>query len=504
MPKYLLGTDNGGTVAKAALFNEQGEEIAVALSKNEMLTPHPGWTEWDTDAFWNAAASAIKKVIEQADIDPKDIACVCCAGHGNGLYLVDADGKPTRNGIYSADSRASSYIEKWSGEGLPGKVLDKTMQSLWPGQPNALLAWVRDNEPEVIENSAWALMCKDFIRYRLTDDIAAELTDYSGTSLLNLQTCEFDQTILDAFGISDMMRLMPPRVVQSDEITGRVTAEAAAQTGLAEGTPVAGGLFDIDACGLACGMVDDTQMCTVVGTWGNNQYISTTPLISEDIFMTSRYAIPDHYLMLEGSPTSASNLEWFLTQFYGAERKAAEEKGVSFYDAINELVDSVEPEDTDICFLPFLFGADVHPAAKATLMGMQSHHTQAHVLRAIYEGIVFSHKRHVETLCQNREMAASIQLTGGATRSKVWTQIFADVFQVPIEIPAGSELGALGCAICGAVAVDIYPNYTEACKNMVKLERVQKPNPDKKEIYEAKFAKYAKLLDALEPIWGEV
>ena len=119
MPKYLLGTDNGGTVCKAALFTPEGEEIAVATQKNNAITPNPGWAEWDTDAFWQAAAGAIKAVIEKAGIDPKDIACVCCAGHGNGLYLLDKAGNPIRNGIYSSDSRAMSYIEKWSSEGLP-------------------------------------------------------------------------------------------------------------------------------------------------------------------------------------------------------------------------------------------------------------------------------------------------------------------------------------------------------------------------------------------------
>jgi len=503
MPRYLLGTENGGTVCKAALFTPEGEEIAVATQKNNAITPNPGWAEWDTDAFWQAAAGAIKAVIEKAGIDPKDIACVCCAGHGNGLYLLDKAGNPIRNGIYSSDSRAMSYIEKWSSEGLPGKILNKTMQSLWPGQPNALLAWVRDNEPEVMEKAGWAMMCKDYIRYRLTGNINAELTDYSGTSLMDVGTGEFDQEVLDAFGIGEMRDLLPP-VVRSEEICGGVTAEAAAQTGLAEGTPVAGGLFDIDACGLACGMVDDTQMCTVVGTWGNNQYISTEPLISEDIFMTSRYCIPGHYLMLEGSPTSASNLEWFVTQFYEAERREAEAAGGSVFEHINKLVESTTPENASILFLPFLFGSNVDPNGKATFIGLQGHHTQADVLRAIYEGIVFSHKRHVAQLLENREMSKSILLTGGATRSKVWTQIFADVFQVPVEVPAGSELGALGAAICAGVACGIFSTYQEGCAAMVKFDRTQEPDPSKKAIYDEKTEKYDALLEALGPVWKKL
>ena len=503
MTKYLMGIDNGGTVAKAALFTLDGREIAVASSKTETLSPQPGWAELDMDGLWQAAAAAVRRVIAEADIDPTEIACVACAGHGNGIYLVDEEGAAVRNAVYSSDSRARSYIERWTADGVDRAVRPKTMQALWPGQPNALLAWLRDHEPEAIRRTRWVLMCKDFVRMRLTGEVYAELTDMSGTSLMNVGTADYDPDVLEAFGLLEMQEKLPP-LVQSADLCGRVTSEAAAQTGLAEGTPVAGGLFDIDACGLSSALTDESQLCMILGTWGNNQYVSRTPVTTDEVFMTSCYSIPGHYLMLEGSATSASNLEWFLAQFFRAEAKAAGEQGRSIYDVVNRLVAETGPDEAGILFFPFLYGSNVDPDASACLVGLSDRHRRGHVLRAIYEGVVFAHMTHIERLLKVRQMPERIRLSGGATRSDVWVRILADLFQVPVEIPDGSELGALGAAICAAVAVGQYESYQAACDAMVRFSRVFEPDRDRADLYRTKYARYKRLLEAMAPAWRDL
>ena len=242
--QFLLGIDNGGTVAKAALFSLDGREVAAAANNTATLSPAPGWSEFDMNALWLAAAAAVREAIAKAGIDSRQIAGVACTGHGNGIYLVDAGFQPVRNAIFSADTRARSYVERWTAAGIGQAVRPKTMQSLWPGQPNALLAWLQDYEPEAYAKTRWVLMCKDFIRLRLTGQAAAELTDMSGTSLMDVGTAQYDPGILDRFGISDAVEKLPPLRLSAD-ICGEVTLAAAAETGLAAGTPVAGGLFDV-------------------------------------------------------------------------------------------------------------------------------------------------------------------------------------------------------------------------------------------------------------------
>ncbi|MBE3068790.1 MAG: carbohydrate kinase [Planctomycetes bacterium] len=502
MARYLLGIDNGCTMSKAALFTLDGREVAVASRKTETLSPRPGHMERRVDELWKATAEAIREVLEKARAAPGDVACVACAGHGNGLYLVDEAGRPVRDAILSTDSRARDIVAAWLAAGIDKAVRPLTMQCVWAAQPNALLAWLKVHEPEVLRRTRWVLMCKDYVRFRLTGEIRAERTDFSGTSLLNVRTGDYDPRILEAFGLADLAGLMPPLVATAD-VCGQVTAAAAAETGLKAGTPVAGGMFDIDACALACGITDETQLCMIAGTWGNNQYISETPVV-DDVYMTSCFSMPGYYLMLEGSATSASNLEWFVTEFFGAEREKAEREGRSVYDLCNDLVAATKPGDSGIVFLPFLFGSNANPDAKACLVGAGGWHTRGHVLRAIYEGVVFSHWWHVQRLLKFRKMPEVLRLTGGAARSRVWVQIFADVFQTPVQLPDGTELGALGAAIAAAVAAGVYPGYREAVDGMVRFARIQEPDPAAKALYEAKYAHYLKVIAALDPIWKDL
>ncbi|MBW8036462.1 MAG: carbohydrate kinase [Planctomycetes bacterium] len=502
MPKYLLGTDNGGTVSKAALFTLDGKEIAVAARQTELLTPKAGFVERDMAKMWTATAEAIKEVVTKSGVDPADIACVACTGHGNGIYLIDKDGEPTRNAIMSSDGRARSYIEKWTADGVDKAIRPKTMQCIWPAQPNALLAWIRDNEPDVLKKSAHVLMAKDFIRYRLTGEAYAELTDMSGCSLMNVGTGEYDADVLEAFGIGEMQRLLPP-LKRTADICGQITSKAAELTGLKEGTPVAGGMFDIDACGLASGITDESQLCVVVGTWGNNQYISDKPVI-DGVFMTSCYSIPGYYLMLEGSATSAGNLEWFVNQFFAAEKQLAKEQGRSVYDICNELVAATDPKESKVIFLPFLYGSNAGMDAKSCLVGMASHHSRSDVLRAIYEGVVFAHMTHMDNLKSFRNMPETIRLTGGAARSDVWLQIFADCFQSTVEIPDGTEQGTLGAAIAAGVAVGCFKDYQEAIDKMVSFSKRIEPNPEMKDLYQEKYYRYKKIIETLDPVWKDL
>lgn len=500
MAKYLLGIDNGGTVIKAGLYDLAGHEIAVATSKTQMLMPQPGYAERDANELWAANVQAIAAVIRQSGVNPAEIAAVAATGHGNGLYLVDAQGTPVYPGIYSTDTRAQEYVTTWQADGTHDKVLPKIMQSLWAGQPVALLAWFRDHQPEILAKARWIFMCKDYLRFRLTGEAYAEITDMSGTSMMNVRDVTHDRELLAAYGIEAYADLLPP-LKYSAEICGYVTEAAAAQTGLQAGTPVAGGLFDIDACGIATGMTTAETLCLVIGTWSINQYISTTPIVSKSIFMTSLYCMPGYWLVLEGSPTSASNLEWFLTEFLAEDAKIAAQQGTTLYDVCNELVASVAPADSQVMFLPFLYGSNVEADAKACFLGLKGWHHRAHLLRAIYEGVIFSHQTHIEKLLAFRAMPNVIRMTGGAARSRVWVQMFADALQIPIEITAGVELGTLGAAICAGVATKQFESFDQAAARMVQVSRTYTPDPAKKDVYARKYAAYRQAIAALAPLW---
>ena len=254
--KYYIGLDNGGTTTKAAIFDINGNECSVKSVPTAMITPGPGFVEHDMEEMWAANCCVIRAALEASGISPSDVAGVGICGHGKGLYLWVVDDRPVRNGIISTDNRACAYPVMWRKSGAEAAAFELNCQHVMACQPVSLLAWLRDNESENYKRIRWVFECKDYVRFRLTGKAMAELTDYSGTGLVNLHTREYDARLLEIFGLREIEVCLPPLCMSTD-ICGFVSNEAAAQCGLMPGTPVIGGMFDIDACALAVGVTDE-------------------------------------------------------------------------------------------------------------------------------------------------------------------------------------------------------------------------------------------------------
>ena len=498
--KYLMGIDNGGTFSKAAIFDENGQQISVASVPTVTITPKPGYTERDMEELWQVNAQAVKEAIEKSGINPADIAGVSFSGHGKGLYLVGKDGKPSYNGIISTDARAWAYVKKWKEDGTAKKVYEKTYQDILACQPVSLLAWLKDNCPEVIENTKYVFAVKDYVRYRMTGEAYAEMSDFSGGNLVNLATGEYDRELMELFGIGEVYDMLPPLKYAAD-ICGYVTKEASELTLLPEGTPVSAGMFDVNACGIASGLSDGEKMCMIAGTWSINEFIAKEPVLNGTVALNSMFCIPGYYLVEESSPTSAGNMEWFIRNLMNYEKADAKANGGSVYDITNEWVASIEPQDNNIIFLPFLNGSNEDALAKGTFIGLTAYHSKKHMLRAVYEGIVFSHLTHVKKLLRNREVPESIRLSGGAANSDVWVQIFADTLQIPIDVIEDKELGAQGAAIAAGIAAGIYKDYNDGIEKTVKITKTVQPRPEYKEIYEKKYQTYRRVIEGLSGVW---
>lgn len=498
--RYFMGVDNGGTVSKAVIFDEVGNTIAMSSTMIPMITPHDGYTERDMEVLWQANVQAIKQAIEKSSINPKDIKGVSCTGHGKGIYLWGKDDKPAYNGIVSTDSRAWKVIENWKQSGATDKIYDRTCQAVLACQPVALIKWFMENDPQVIENTQWIFEVKDYIRFRLTGEAYAEITDYSGSNLMNIMECRFDETIYRDLGIVGIEDKLPP-LVRSHELCGSVTREVAEATGLCEGTPVAGGMFDIDACAIAMNVTSPEKLCVIAGTWSINEYVAKTPVTDHSIMMNSLFCVEDYFLIEECSPTSASNSEWYLQNFMAKEIEDCKAEGKSIYSLADEMIYNITPEECNIIFMPFIYGSNQSDIAKASLIGMSSYHTKAHILRAVYEGIIFSHKTHIDKLLKNNSEIEVIRFAGGAAKSHVWSQMFADVLQLPVEIIDTDELGALGCAMASSIAAGVYTDYQDAANHMVKVKARLEPNRELKEIYEKKYEDYVIISNALNPTW---
>jgi L-xylulokinase len=299
------------------------------------------------------------------------------------------------------------------------------------------------------------------------------------------------------------MGALPP-LRQSLTILCGVTDAAADETGLVVGTPVIGGMIDCAASSIGIGVVKPGQACILIGTWSINQVIVEQPNWTPDVFLMAPFADPQYWLLLEGSATSAANLEWFITHFGTDERLAAEERGISPYEVCNAAVENIPPEDATVIYHPFLYGSPEQANASAGFFGISGWHTRAHLLRAIYEGVVFGHLVHIDKLKRAGTEFGSARMGGGGARSATWVQMFADALQIPVEVPEGSETGTRGAALAAGVAAGIYRSLEEAVSTTITVARVHEPNARNGTIYRARYEQYKMLVETMQSRWNSL
>lgn len=494
MKEYLLGLDAGNTVIKAVIFDRAGNEIAAASEEGHSRMPSPGHVERGLDELWTNARHVIRACIEKAKIKPEDIAAIGCAGHGNGLYTLDRDGAPLL-GIQSLDTRAAGLVDEWREAGVGDRTYPIGQQRPWPSQTPTLLAWLKRHRPETFGKIGTVFLCKDFIVNRLTGKRVSDVSDMTGCGLLNVAARRYDQGLMDAYGLGECMGLLPP-LIESADIAGTVTVEAAAQTGLAAGTPVVGGLFDVVASAIGSGVTRTGAASIIAGTWSINQVIIDRPELNGPVFMSSTFD-RNRYMAIESSATSAANLEWLVREFFAD----ACPEGRSPFDFCCEFAAAVEPASDDPIYHPFLYGAQQDGNARAGFYGIAGWHTKGHLVRAVLEGVAFGHRAHIETMRSAGAPFSEAVLSGGGSRSLVWPQIFADVLGVPVSVARSRETGALGAAIAAGTGVGVFSDFAAGAAAMVRTERHYRPNVSLEAHYARRYALYRDIAEAMAPLW---
>ena len=492
---YLVGLDAGNTVIKAVLFDREGRQLAMRAIDGRSRLPQPGHVERDLDELWTNAREAIRGEIADAAIDPWDIAGIGCAGHGNGLYLLDNAGHPLL-GIQSLDTRAAGLAARVAAEA--GEALHALcLQKPWPSQTPTLLAWVKANRPEIYKQAGTAMLCKDFVTFRLTGERVSDISDMSGAGMLRMPDCAYDAALMEAYGLADAMRLLP-RLADPAEVVGGVTAQAAAETGLAAGTPVIAGYFDVVAGAMGAGVVRPGEASIIVGTWSINQVFSAAPVVDPNVFMVSGFG-PGRFVNIESSATSAANLEWYVREL--VERSGHHDDP---FGHCNALVGAVAPAADGPFFHPFLYGSGRNPAARAGFYGLAGWHKEGHMLRALFEGVMFEHRRHIDVLADAGVTFDKAALSGGGSRSAHWPRIFADGLGVPITVAEARETGALGAALGAGVGTGLFASYEEGIAAMVRPGATFEPDPAMQGHYERRYRIYNELTAALGPFWASL
>lgn len=494
MQDYLLGLDAGNTVIKAVIFDRTGRELAHAGEEGHSRMPNPGHVERDLGELWANARRVIRTCLDKAGIAASDIAAIGCAGHGNGLYALDRAGEPLI-GIQSLDTRATGLVETWLAEGVGERTYPIARQRPWPSQTPTLLAWLKRYRPELFQRIGTVFFSKDFVVNRLTGQRVSEVSDMSGAGLIDLAARRYDRALMEAYGLGDCMDLLPP-LIESADIAGRVTAAVAAETGLAAGTPVIGGLFDVVASALGSGVSRTGSASIIAGTWSINQVVIEGPDLDGPVFMSSTFD-RTRYMAMENSATSAANLEWLVREFFEGDHAAE----LSPFDACCAHAAAVEPAADDPLYHPYLYGAQQDGHARAGFYGIAGWHTRGHLVRALLEGVAFGHRQHVEAIRKAGATFEEAVLSGGGSRSRLWPQIFADVLGVPVSVAVSRETGALGAAIAAGIGVGLFSDFTDGANAMVRTDRHYRPNGALSAHYDRRYALYRDIGEAMTPLW---
>jgi xylulokinase len=493
MSAYWLGVDVGTGGSRAILLDSSGRQAAAfSVAHEEMVMEQPSWAEQRPENWADAAFEAIRGALAAAGITGNQVRGIGLSGQMHGLVILDQHYQVIRPALIWCDQRSQPQVD-WINQRLSAaKVLEHTANPVLTGFTLPKLLWVRDNESRNFERVRHVLLPKDYVRYRLTGELATEVSDASGTAMFDVVHRQWSFEMMDGLGLD---RSILPRAYESVDVTGTVSERAGALTGLAPGTPVAGGGGDQASSAVGNGVVEPGAVSCTLGTSGvifaHMEQVAYDP---EGRVHTFCHAVRDKWHVMGVTQGAGLSLQWFRNQFA---------PGMSYDELLAEGAES-PPGARGLYWLPYLMGErtpHLDAAARGGWIGLTAKHTRADLIRALIEGVAYSQKDGLDLVTALGVNVRSIRASGGGARSRLWRQILADVFQKPVVMMASDEGSALGAAILAMVATGEYSSVEEACRAVVRERDAVEPRAGESNLYAAGHAVYRSLYPALKPLF---
>jgi xylulokinase len=502
---YLIGIDVGTTGAKTLLIDAAGQVLASATEEYPMYTPRPLWSEQDPEDWWQATVKSIRRAVEQAGVNPRDVAGIGLTGQMHGMVMLDAQGKVLRPCIMWNDQRTAkqcAYIMDTIGR---ERFLQLTLNPALPGFTAPKIIWTRENEPEVYAKAAKVLLPKDYIRYRLTGEYYTEVSDAAGTVLLDVTHRRWSSEVLKALDIpEDWM----PTCVESPEVTGGLTAEAAKLTGLWTGMPLIGGGGDNAAAAVGTGIVEPGLVSVSLGTSGvvfaHSEAPSGDP---QGRLHTFCHAVPGKWHLMGVTLSAGGSLRWFRDTLGLAERDIAALAGVDPYEIITAEAEQAPAGSEGLIFLPYLSGERTpypDPNARGAFFGLTLRHNKRHMARSVLEGVAYSLRDCIELFRELNVPITQVRAIGGGARSLAWRQILADVFGTELVTVNVTDGAPYGAALLAGVGTGVYADVAAACEATVRIVDRMEPIAANQVAYDQYYAVYHSLYGALKPAYAAV
>ena len=487
---HVLGIDVSTTATKAVLIDESGAVVGVGASAYGFNVPRPLWSEQDPELWWDGAVTAIRSVIATTGVPADEVVAIGLTGQMHGAVLLDAAGDVLRPAILWNDQRTATECDAIRDALGPERLIAITGNDALTGFTAPKLVWVRDHEPDVWRRIAHVLLPKDYLRLRLTGDYALDKADGAGTLLFDFAARDWSTEVLDALRIE---RAWMPPTWEGPEITGVVTAIAAAATGLRAGTPVVAGGGDQSANAVGVGAVTVGTMALSLGTSGVVFATTDRPLYEPHGRVHAFcHAVPGRWHLMSVMLSAGGSLRWF---------RDAIVPGVEFGDLVDAAAE-VPAGSGGLLFLPYLSGErspHPDPLARGAFVGLSLTHDLRHLTRAVLEGVAFGLRDGLDLMIEaGTPVPDQIRASGGGTESPLWRQILADVLGAEIATVSTSEGAAYGAGVLAAVGAGWYPSVEAASAALVTATPVASPGPDT-EAYRDAHAIYRELYPALAP-----
>ena len=502
---YLIGIDVGTTGTKTILVDEQGNQLASALEEYPLYTPQPKWAEQEPEDWWQATTNTIQEVLEKSEIDKTEIKGVGLSGQMHGLVIMDKKHQVLRPSILWCDVRTTEqckYINQTVGTEL---LLQSTCNPALEGFTAPKIIWVKELEPDIYDKTATMFLPKDYVRFRLTGEIAMEASDAAGTLLFDVKQRQWSQPVLDKLRISS--DLLPP-TYESVDVCGQITPKVAEVTGLLVGTPVVAGGAD-NACGaVGNGIVKEGRISASLGTSGvvlaHSDQVKVDPNLRLHSFC---HSVPNKCYMMGVMLSAGGAYRWFRDTIAHREMAEAAANGVDPYELLGQEAESAPVGSEGLIFLPYLTGERTPHAdanAKANFFGLTLRHQRSHLVRSVMEGVTYGMRDSLELIRDLGTTVDQIYATGGGAKSALWRQMQADIYQAEIVTINIAEGPAFGAAILAGVGTGIYPSVESATDQIVKITSQTHPIAENVAIYEQYYRIYGDLYPALKPQFDQV
>ena len=494
--RLFLGLDVSTTGAKALLIDADGEVVSSATTPLDLSTPKPLWSEQDPQDWWAGIVKSIREAMEKAEVDGSVVRAIGLTGQMHGLVLLDGAGAVLRPAILWNDQRTGEQCDEIRRRMGKARFIEITGNDALTGFTAPKILWVQQHEPEVYAKAAHILLPKDYVRFRLTGDYAMDKAGGAGTVLMDVETRDWSDEVLNALKIP--AKWLPP-TFEGPEITGEVSEQAAAVTGLAPGTPVVGGGGDQAAGAVGVGAVEPGIVSVVLGTSGVVFAATPAPFIEpEGRLHAFCHAVPETWHLMGVMLSAAGSLRWYRDTLA---------PGVS-YDDLLAPAGGVPVGSEGLFFLPYLTGERTpypDPLARGAFVGLTVRHEQAHLTRAVLEGVAFG-LRDSFRLIKSAGLGeiTQVRVSGGGAKSALWRQILADVLDQALVTVNTTEGAAYGAALLAGVGADAWSSVPEACKATINVVESTTPQPEHAAAYKKLYPQYRALYPALKPTFDAV